>query len=127
MDREEPRLGAPNLSEIDFRRGDRRTIPTPARDANLHLWWQIAVGVFLGMLLHSVVIGIYARWETEQALKAMHTDLARFQRAGENVVTPPAARRPAPPAPLAPDQRCIKGERFKRVSNGWNHLPRQPC
>lgn len=125
MQREEPRLGGSDISETDISRGDRRTIPTPNRDAHLQLWWQIALGGFLALLLHSVVVGTFERWETQQALKAMNAEMARLN---ETMRTPaPVVRRAPPPAPLRAGERCVKGERFERVENGWVHLPHQPC
>lgn len=35
------------------------------------LWWQIALGVFVGLMMHSLVTGLYARWELYQVGKQL--------------------------------------------------------
>lgn len=138
MQREEPRIGAPDLSEIDFRRGENRNIP--AHRPGYNLWWQIAVGVFIALMAHSMVWGVYARWEANEAMKELNAEMAkeaaaleRQMRAIQAQATHPTDNRPwptstrVPSPPLRDGERCIKGERFRRVENGWEHLPRQPC
>ena len=140
MEREEPRIGAPDLSELDFRRGERRAIPTTTRGDHSQLWWQIALGVFIGLLTHSMVVGLYARWEMAQAVKQLTATLDNESQkmeqqieAAARAATHPKDTRPwptsmrVPSQPLRDGERCIKGERFKRLDNGWQHLPRQPC
>jgi len=128
MEREDPRLTAPDASGFKFRHREVRNSPTPR--AGSALWLQIALGVFVGMLGHSLLTGMYVRWESEQALKALNkqmaTETARLNRAAAAIIAPPLPPR-ATVAPLRDDERCIKGDRFRRVDNGWVHLPRNPC
>lgn len=138
MEREEPRIGAPDLSEIDFRRGEHRV--TPATRPKNDLWWQIALGVFIGLMAHSAVVGLYLRWEMAQTMKqftaTLDAETKKMERQAEaaaRAAMHPKDNRPwptsmrVPPPPLRDGERCIKGERFKRLENGWQHLPRQPC
>lgn len=97
------------------------------------LWWQIALGGFIALLAHSIVIGLYTRYETRQAMAQLEREskLATQQRAlRENVQTPrqaPDLREYDPQRPLSDGERCLQGRRFKRVSNGWVQLPHDPC
>lgn len=138
MEREEPKMGAPDLSSVDFNRGASRIVPAPRRAHDL--WWQVALGVFIAMMCHSMVIGIYQRWEMRQALKEMNRQMAAEtdkleQRAAaiHRAASHPKDTRPwptssrVPPAPLRDGERCIRGERFQRLDNGWKHLPHQRC
>lgn len=140
MEREEPRLGTHDLAEVEFRRGGLRATRLEQPTAGAQLWWQIALGVFIGLLGHSIAIGLYARWEMSRALKQLDATMdagpARLERqaaVAARAATHPRDDRPwpvsmrAPSPPLRVGERCIKGERFKRLDNGWQHLPRQPC
>lgn len=99
------------------------------------LWWQIAVGGFIALLAHSIVVGLYTRYETRLALAQLEREsklaTQQMQRAvARNVQTPsvaPTAREYDPPRPLSDGERCLQGRRFKRVSNGWVQLPHDPC
>ncbi|MBD9368378.1 hypothetical protein [Xanthomonas sp. XNM01] len=135
MEREEPRISAPDLSDLDFRRGESRIVATPVQPA---LWPQIAAGVFLALLAHSIVTGLYVRWEAKRVTDELNAQMAKETAALERqlrdievqIPSPQAVRqreRPIPPAPLQDGERCIKGQRFQRVENGWVHVPRLPC
>lgn len=101
------------------------------------LWWQIALGVFLGLLAHSLVVGAYKRYEEKQALKQLNAEAAKIERQMKaelarmstrtSQVSEPAQPNYTPPAPLRDGERCIQGRRFRRVDNGWVQLPREPC
>ncbi|MGY0632752.1 hypothetical protein [Luteimonas sp. A478] len=127
--REEPTLGAIDLSEVEFRRPLPRHRLPESEHRGWDLWWQIALGVFLGMLAHSIVTGLYARWELYQGLKQFgaaieqvgqeprgNPDADQIRRRER-----PATRAPSRPEirPLAAGERCIGGKRFRRVENGW--------
>lgn len=101
-------------------------------EPNTDLWWQIALGVFLALLAHSIVIGLYARYEAQQAIKALNAETAKMTKQMQRATAP--ARRTAPepiqytpPAPLRAGERCIQGNRFQRIENGWVQLPFDPC
>ena len=127
--RDEPTLGSIDLSEVEF----RRPRPGSTRPVNEHpyagLWWRIALGVFTAMMAHSIVTGLYVRWEIYTGIKALGVALDEFEKEVRSDIgaPPPAPRRtstraaPARPAmrPLAPGERCVGGKRFRRVENGW--------
>lgn len=97
------------------------------------------MGVFLGLIAHSMVVGLYMRWEIELALREVNATLeaetSKMERqaaAAARAARHPNDSRPRPtsmrvPPPLRDGERCIRGERFKRLENGWQHLPHQPC
>lgn len=99
------------------------------------LWWQIAVGGFIALLAHSIVVGLYSRYETSQAMAQLEREsklaTQQMQRAfARNVQAPreaPTAEEYNPPRPLRDGERCLQGRRFTRVSNGWVQMPRDPC
>lgn len=101
------------------------------------LWWQIALGVFIAMLAHSIVVGSYKRYEEKQALKQLNAELKKIDgqmkadlaRADAKTRETLKAMQPTytPPTPLRDGERCIQGRRFRRVDNGWVQIPREPC
>jgi hypothetical protein len=106
----------------------------PEKSADL--WWQIALGVFLGLLAHSMVVGSYTRYEAKQALKQLNAETAKIEqqmKAQLARATPQRQQAPqtqqiyVPTAPLRDGERCIQGRRFQRVENGWIQLPHEPC
>lgn len=101
-------------------------------ERNAEIWWQIALGVFLGLLMHSIVVGLYARYEAQQAIKAFNAETAKMTKQMQRTTSAPqrATQAPVqytPPEPLRPGERCIQGRRFMRLDNGWQHLPFDPC
>ncbi|WP_454830938.1 hypothetical protein [Pseudoxanthomonas wuyuanensis] len=136
MEREEPRMGRPDLSSVEFREPIRiNAIPSEPRS----LWWQVALGVFIALMAHSMIVGMYQRYEMRQATEQLNADMkkldAQWQRetaAATQAIRQTTTRYPtaapqARPAPLLDGQRCMQGRRFQRVDNGWVHLPREPC
>ena len=129
VDPEMPRPGTVDMSGVEFRRPRLRSAPTESHQRFADLWWQIALGVFLGLLAHSVVVGLYGRWEMQRMMKQWEAESAAFGRQmqeamRENSGSPRAANpssvRTAPPVrPLAQDERCVSGKRFRKVENGW--------
>ena len=127
--RDEPTLGSIDLSEVEFRRP--RTGST--RPVNEHpyagLWWRIALGVFAAMMAHSIVTGLYVRWEIYTGIKALGVAFEEFEKEIRSEAAAPsrapvrAAPRASPPRPairpLAAGERCVGGKRFRRVENGW--------
>lgn len=125
--REEPVVGPVDLASLEFR-GPRRRVSRPEGDTRRDdLWWQISLGVFVGLLAHSVVTGLYVRLELYFGLKAAGNALEQiiddFSEPAplRRPVQPSAMRRsvPAAPRPLGTDERCVGRKRFRRVENGW--------
>lgn len=105
---------------------------TAERAEGSTLWWEVALGVFLALMAHSLVTGLWQRWEIRQAMKALEREAERFPR------QPVPAPEPEPQAeirylpgahaaPLRAGERCIHGRRFRRVENGWVQVPHEPC
>lgn len=127
--RDEPTLGSVDLSELEFRRAGPPSARTDHEHPYAGLWWRIALGVFAALMAHSVVTGLYVRWEIHTGLKALGVALDDWEkdvRSEMGATTPPpprASTRAAPPRPamrpLAAGERCIGGKRFRRVENGW--------
>jgi len=93
--------------------------------------WKIAGGVFLGLSLFYAVYRVHVAMEQRAAI-------AEFNRAMAELAKPDAdpmgwraaaqrdASRRAAERALQPGERCIDGQRFERVENGWRQLNR-PC
>ncbi|MBB6599595.1 hypothetical protein [Luteimonas sp. MC1825] len=127
------------MSDIEFRRPRPRSQPEDAHPY-AGLWWRIALGVFVGALAHSVVVGIYVQWELQQLVKSWEAEAGTAQRELENALrqfapigdrsstarsTIPRGRA-APLRPLASGERCVGGKRFRAVPNGWVQV-NEPC
>ncbi len=133
VDREDPSIGSVDMSEVEFRRHRPRYERPEEEQRFAGLWWRIALGVFVGMMIHSFVVGVIVRWELQQLMKEWETEAAAAQRQMEQVlraISPEPAPSPAPrttsprtrPAstrPLGVDERCVSGKRFRKVENGW--------
>lgn len=127
--REEPVVGAVDMASVEFRRPRRRVSRPESEERHAGLWWQIALGVFTGLLAHSVVTGLYVRVELYMGLKAAGEALDQLAGDLTESAPPPvrpaqraSTRRAAPsaaPRPLGADERCVGGKRFRRVENGW--------
>lgn len=124
--RDEPSLGSVDMSEVEFRR-PRRSRPRGEEAQHRGLWWQIALGVFTALLAHSIVTGLYVRWEIYTGLKALGAAFESDRKgpqptpsasAGSEPIPRPRAR-PVPMRALSDDERCVSGKRFRRVENGW--------
>ena len=84
--REEPGMGSVDMSEVEFRR-PRAGVPRADDEHRLSgLWWRIALGVFVGMLAHSIIVGIYVRWELQQLIKYLESEAALAQRDFEDAL-----------------------------------------
>lgn len=99
--------------------------------------WKIAGGILVAMMVWSV----YERWQTNMAIKAYNAEVARVfnlaeieHRSREWFPQVAASRersqraemqrqeqksRAAEAAALQPGERCISGQRFRRIDNGW--------
>lgn len=95
------------------------------------IWWQVALGVFLALLGHSIIIGLYTRHQINKTMQQMNVEAKKaeqqFSSELQAASNKPRPRYVAPPAPLRDGERCLQGRRFKRVENGWVQLPRDPC
>lgn len=99
------------------------------------IWWQMALGIFLGMLGHSIIVGLYAQHQTNKMIEQLNAETAKMERQARaemaKLAQPPSKIyiKPAPtaPIPLKDGERCIQGRRFRRVENGWIQLPYEPC
>lgn len=106
-------------------------------EPNYSIWWQVALGVFLALLAHSIITGLYARRELNKALQQLTTETTKAEKQAErqlDAITRANAQQvpyQSPTmqdiAPLRDGERCIQGRRFKRVENGWVQIPRDPC
>jgi hypothetical protein len=90
------------------------------------LWWQVAAGIVVGLLIFQAI----ERYQQRQALEA---GLAAIQRAAKDPDPfgwqQTAARQreqqrridraQSAKNALGPDERCINGQRFRRVENGY--------
>lgn len=129
-EREEPSLGAIDMSEVEFRRPRLAGAQTDGEQRHAGLWLQIALGVFVAMLAHSIVTGLYVRWEIYTGIKTLGAAFEEFEKEIRAETAVPTrvhgreATRPARPTrpairPLAAGERCVGGKRFRRVENGW--------
>lgn len=126
--REEPSVGAIDMGDVELRR-PRPRIERAEEDQYAGLWWRIALGIFVGMLAHSIVTGLYVRWEIYKGLRAVGIEIDKFENGMKDArgAPPPSAARPATPSraqrpsirPLAAGERCVGGKRFRQVTNGW--------
>lgn len=91
------------------------------------LWWQIALGIFVGQLMIAGLAAVLAFAFGFLALNSISAALPRTSH--RTTVRLPTAAPIAPATPRALDagERCISHKRFKRLSNGWQELPNDPC
>jgi hypothetical protein len=125
-DRQGPAMGEVDLRDVEFRRARQRRSGPDGEHPHAGLWWRIALGVFVGMLTHSIVVGIYLRWEMSQSIKLFAAEAEKAEREFQGGIEELKPQRNTPrrtPAarvrPLAPGERCVAGKRFRRVENGW--------
>lgn len=68
-----------------------------------------------------IVVGLYTRYETRQAMAQLEKESKLATR------NAPEVREYYPPRLLSDGERCLQGRRFKCVSNGWVQLTHDPC
>lgn len=138
MDKKEPTLSKPDMADLEFRPTSYRGPTRPTAD-NDGLVWKLSVGVGAAVLTALLIFNAYERYQdrkdAEAAMRMLNAELAR-QRAEEErflrehapvrTLQIPAAA-PAYTRPLSEGERCLRGERFKRIENGWQQLPHDPC
>jgi len=87
------------------------------------LWWQIALGIFVGQLMTAALAGvvmlIIGSWAAREITVQLPRTVPRTVHPARSL--PPSNR------PLGADERCIAHERFRRLANGWQELPNDPC
>jgi hypothetical protein len=101
-------------------------------------WFAVIVaGVLVGgFLLYQVIAWNEARG-VQQAIEEMERDSARMEAEARALIVEQPQRMPRRtsiaadgrdrPAPLASEERCISGQRFRRVENGWEQIPNSRC
>lgn len=107
-----------------------------APEPDYNIWWQVGLGVFLALMAHSIITGLYVRHEAAQAMRELQAETKRAEAQAKRQIDAAMAVANSPyqyhegvpaPRPLADGERCISGKRFQRVENGWVQLPREPC
>ena len=90
------------------------------------LVWKVALGVFLGgsalLLATCGVLGVAgnaAMKEQQRAGEALARQMYPEVPIGEVRNKREAAERAARPKGLPPGHRCINGQTFRRIENGW--------
>ena len=138
-DHKEPSMGNP--ADLEFRPHNYRG-PTTARPAAtpppIGLEWKIAIGIFLGLSMFALAtcagVALIGTAAVNEQQKIEAAAVEEFKRA-VNDPDPLGWQRQAQlragqedeKKPLNVGERCIKGERFRRIENGWVQVPRDPC
>lgn len=105
----------------------------PARDPHDGLWWQIALGIFVGQIMFIAVAGIALAFMAAAANVQAEEEARQLSRQLQQMtapIRPTYTPRPAPTRsirPLSDGERCIGGHRYARLPNGWKDLPNDPC
>ncbi|MGS1079134.1 hypothetical protein [Pseudoxanthomonas beigongshangi] len=139
MDRQEPTISKPDMADLEFRPTSYRG-PTRPQVTNDGIVWKLSLGIGVAVLAALLLFNAYERHQdrkdAEAALRDFEKELERQRIEDERflkenppvrvirVGTPSTERQRAP---LRPGERCIQGERFKRIQNGWQQLPYDPC
>ncbi|WP_126941540.1 chloride channel protein [Xanthomonas vesicatoria] len=100
------------------------------RPQNNHdgLWWEIALGIFVGQLMTAAFAGVVALCLGYFTLRSVSAGLPT--PLPQRIYTPRSQQTDPTPVQLRPlesDERCIQHKRFRRLSNGWQELPHDPC
>lgn len=142
-ERQEPTLGKQDMAEVHFR--ERSSSNSTYRNRPEIPWLGICLGVAAAVAIAMGLIEWSARRQaaamtaelmrpmtkSEQAqfdreMARLNTELARDAEA----IRPRTIRLSIPedaPAPLRPGERCISGNRFRRIEGGWRDVPYEPC
>ncbi|TWQ32171.1 chloride channel protein [Xanthomonas vasicola] len=91
------------------------------------LWWEIALGIFVGQLMTAALAGVVALCLGYFTMRCVRAALPAVEP--QPLYTPRSQRMPAPLKlrELESNERCIQHKRFRRLSNGWQELPNDPC
>lgn len=125
--------------EQNFDSDRPRHMRQPQRDSASDLTaWKIAGGVFLGLTLFYGVYRVHVAMEQRAAIEELNRTMVelakpdadplglRAQAAAMRKAAAARARTDATQRALQLGQRCIGGQRFERVENGWHQL-KDPC
>lgn len=114
----------PTLGKMDVPDHDRTRIPAPQVIVYGPSVWKIALGVALGMFLFALVSWLIALLIGATLLYSVGNALTRemqLPRPGK-VAAPALPAYQMPPdtrRPLADNERCINGQRLRRIDSGW--------
>lgn len=139
MDRQEPTISKPDMADLEFRPTSYRgpTRPSASHDG---LVWKLSAGIGIAVLAALLLFNAYERHQDrkdaevmlQQELKRQAIERIEDERFLKENPPVRVIRVGSPPAeryrkPLRSGERCIHGERFKRIENGWQQLPYDPC
>lgn len=142
MDREEPRFNPAELKDVEFRSRRQRAEPAATKQPRSDdgLVWKIAVGVVLGLIVFFGLQRCVDEYRARQVIEQLNKETAAFsaqmqahdqgqQELLERHAQERAERRQRNEAALLPreNERCVNGKRFRRLQNGWEEIPHQPC
>jgi len=101
----------------------------PSTNHHDGLWWQIALGIFVGQIMTAALLGVimflmggFAAYSAGQALKSAVRDMPRVT---EPMTTPRPNRRG--PSPLKDGERCVAGARLRNTGGAWIQTSKEPC
>lgn len=88
--------------------------------------WTIAGGILLALL----ILRACEVWQQRQAIETFNAQVRQIMAQPAPRATPRQLqnRQPRPAAqeesaqPLGPDERCLNGQRFRRIENGWEQI-----
>lgn len=87
------------------------------------IWWQVALGVFLALSMHTLIEAAWARYQLRQLEHQLTTEVRKISTP---FVDHSRGTQPVTIQPIGPNERCIEGRRFERVNNGWRQI-NTPC
>lgn len=102
-------------------------------DRNDGLWWQIALGIFVGQLMTGAVVGILALLlggvAAHEADTQMKAAVDQIQQVSQQTLRPSTPRPSTyrPRRPLSDGERCMGGTRLRRIEHGWAQVKDDPC
>ena len=142
-DKQEPTMGEP--ADLEFRPREYRgpSVPPPAKKDDSSLAWKVGIGVFAGIMAATLLQQAVANYRERKAIEQFNTEMTRIAKDPDPLGWQAAAqeaqvsawirqqnqRQPAPReyAPLSPGERCINGQRFRKLENGWAQSSNKKC
>lgn len=134
-DRQEPTMGQPDMSDVQFRPHDHQgpSMRPEARPRPAGLTWQIAIGVFLGITMAMVAYKLHERHQMNLAIQQFNAEMTKLDSELARAFEAPTYRNSESNArtrrvvvPLRNGERCIQGKRLRRIPNGWEQI-NEPC
>lgn len=101
--------------------------------------WHIATAVLAVLLGIAAADQLWARYQRHMMIKEFNRQVEAITAPGSDPLgihaqirehrkqEAEAKRRQEAARALKPDERCFDGQRFRRLENGWQQLPNQPC